>query len=93
MKKPANYYQGIGRPIFIASVEEEQLHANQIKESDLLNLSSDESHHNLSILHNEHESLSPEKSIFCEYLVLKNDKVTKSFRANDRKDGAYDVTI
>jgi len=64
MKKPANYYQGLGRPILIASVEEEQLHANLIKESDLLNLSSSESHHNLSVLHNEHQSLSPEKSIF-----------------------------
>lgn len=60
------FHGGLGRPI-LASIEEQK------KDSDFMNLSrSETSNTNLSLLPEDHQSLSPEKSIYHldEYLKL-----------------------
>jgi len=76
INETTDYFHGdIGRPILVASIEE-HTEQNQKKDSDLMNFShSETSNTNLSLLPEDHQSLSPEKSNikynyeshFCSY--------------------------
>ena len=60
---------GFGRPILIASLEDDYKNMGYYrKDSDVMSASSSEvNHQNLSLTHDEHQSLSPEKGISNDY--------------------------